>query len=319
MILVFGSLNMDLVLRVPALPRPGETVLCDDYVAVPGGKGNNQAVAAARAGAEVMMVGCVGEDEFGRRLLDNLRANGVGTTAVRTSDRPTGVAYICVDTHGENCIVVASGANLDARATAVPESMLGLGAATVLLQMEVPLEETWALIRHAHEDGARIVLNVAPAQTVPRTLLTQVDVLVVNQIEAVPTARALGLRATDPPDLALALARAGHLTCIVTLGHEGAVAARGDELWTVQGMELRPVDTTGAGDAFTGILAACLDADRPLPDALHRAAVGAGLTCLGLGAQQSLPTAAAIEKNLSRVTRPQRTAAGAAAGKGRRH
>jgi len=319
MILVFGSLNMDLVVRVPALPRPGETVLCDDYVTVPGGKGNNQAVAAARAGAEVMMVGCVGDDEFGRRLLHNLRDSGVITTAVAVSDRPTGVAYICVDSHGENSIVVASGANLDVHISSVPESMLGFGAATVLMQMEVPLEENWALIRHAHEDGARIVLNVAPAQAVPRSVLTLVDVLVVNELEAAPTARALGLRAANPPDLATALAKAGHLTCVITLGADGAVAARGDELWTVGGMTIRPVDTTGAGDAFTGILAAALDADRPLPDALHRAAVGAGLTCLELGAQKSMPSAAAIESNLTRIPKPRRVNQTAAGAGTRRH
>ena len=304
MILVFGSLNTDLVIRVPVLPHPGETVLCADYAVRPGGKGNNQAVAAARAGAEVMMVGSVGRDAFGDSVVANLVANGINAAGVRRSDTPTGIAAICVDPKGENMITVAAGANRDARAAFVPEAALGFGAATVLMQMEVPLDENWALVRHAHESGARTVLSVAPAAPVPKAVLDTLDLVVVNQGEARVLAATEGL--ADRPDAALtaAIAKAAGVACVMTLGGAGALAAQRGRIWKVERLAIEPVDTTGAGDAFTGVLAAALDADATVPEALRRASVGAGLACLALGAQESLPTAAEIDANLHRVPPP---------------
>ena len=306
MILVFGSLNMDLVVRVPVLPKPGETVLCTDYVTKTGGKGGNQAIAAARAGAEVVMVGCVGDDPFGLQLTDALRAHGIRTEGVRVTEKPSGMAYICVDDRGENFIVVAGGANRLVTAAQVPESCLGLGAATVLVQMEVPAVESWTLIRHAHEVGARIMLNVAPAHPVPPSVLDLVDVLVVNAGEALPMARDLGYEGDEPPALARHLAGDRGRTAVVTLGARGAVAARRDALWQVGSLAVNPVDTTGAGDSFAGVLAAGLDADDSLPNALHRASVAAGLACLSLGAQESIPNAAAIDARLRDLAPPRR-------------
>ncbi|NBC31633.1 MAG: ribokinase [Alphaproteobacteria bacterium] len=306
MILVFGSLNMDLVVRVPVLPKPGETVLCTDYVTKTGGKGGNQAIAAARAGAEVVMVGCVGDDPFGRQLTEVLRVEGIRTEGVRVTDRPSGMAYICVDDRGENFIVVAGGANRGLTAAQVPESCLGFGAATVLLQMEVPAEESWALVRHAHEVGARIMLNVAPAHDVPPPVFDLVDVLVVNAVEARPMARDLGYAGDDPPNLARHLAGPHGRTAVVTLGREGAIAAHRDTLWRVGSLPVEPVDTTGAGDSFTGVLAASLDADYTLPQALHRASVAAGLACQSLGAQESIPDASAIDAHMGDLAPPER-------------
>ena len=305
MILVFGSLNMDLVMTVPSLPRPGETVLCADYVTKPGGKGNNQAIAAARAGAEVMMVGSVGEDDFGNALLENLKANGVNTSGIRHSERPTGMAYICVDDRGENFISVAAGANLDADINQIPESALGLGAPTVLMQMEVPPEQNWALIRHTHETGGRSMLNVAPARSVPAASLRGLDILIVNELDARAVAEEMGIAGESPAELARGLAHGADLTCVLTLGKRGAVAATQSASYEVDGMPIEPVDTTGAGDAFTGILAAALDNDHDLPAALHRASVGASLACLALGAQESLPTVEAIEGHLSQIPAPR--------------
>ena len=306
MILVFGSLNMDLVMEVPALPRRGETALSPGYLTKPGGKGGNQAVAAARAGAEVMMVGSVGNDAFGDALIENLKSNGVTTREVTRSKEPTGIACICVDPDGDNFITMASGANLEASISHVPESALGLGAATVLMQMEVPPEQNWALIRHAHEVGARTLLNVAPAAPVPRPPLEALDYLIVNEVEAGAIANTLGLSCHGPADLAASIAGEADLTCIVTLGHKGSIAAADNVTWVVDRMLIDPVDATGAGDAFTGVLAAALDEDFDLPKALHRASVAAGLTCMALGAQESLPTAAAIDGNLDRVPIPRR-------------
>ena len=306
MILVFGSLNMDLVIQVPSLPERGETVLSPGYMLKPGGKGNNQAIAAARAGAEVMMVGAVGHDPFGDRLLENLAANGIAAAGVRRVAENTGVASICVDVLGENFITVAAGANAFSSAAWVPEASLHVPATTVLLQMEVRPSENWALIRHAHESGALSLLNVAPAAPVPRAVLDLLDVLIVNEVESLTVARELGLSVEDPAHLALTIAEAAKLTCVVTLGNRGALAARAGQLWQVGRLPVQAVDATGAGDAFTGVLAASLDADCALPTALHRAAVAGGLACQELGAQESLPSSADIEAASARLAPPQR-------------
>lgn len=308
MILVFGSINMDLVMTVRRLPRPGETVLCDGYVTKPGGKGANQAVAAARAGAAVAMAGRVGDDDFGRQLTGNLEGQGIDTGGVRLAAEPTGLAYICVDAEAENFITVASGANLAVRAADVPDAALGPGT-TVLMQMEVPPEETWRMIARAAAAGARTILNVAPATSVPRDTLERLDVLIVNELEATAVARHLDLPADAPEASARALAETAGLVCIVTLGAKGAIAVQpldggGTTLMKVAAMVIEPVDTTGAGDAFAGILAAGLDGGLKLAEALRRASVGSALACLALGAQESLPTAAAIDARLADVPLP---------------
>lgn len=298
MILDFGSINMDLVVPVTTLPRPGETVLCEGYVTKPGGKGANQAVAAARAGAAVAMAGAVGRDGFGEALRANLAREGVDTTLIAESDRPTGVAYICVDRAAENFIAVAQGANLAPRATQVPDDRLGPGT-LVLMQMEIPAEENWALLRRARAAGARTVLNVAPAAAVPATALEDLDVLIVNAIEAEMVAGHLGLPAEAPAEAAQAIATRCGLTCVVTLGAAGALAVLPEGgVITVPALKVDPVDTTGAGDTFTGVLAAGLDAGQPLELALRRASVGAALACLGLGAQEAMPRAADIDGRL---------------------
>lgn len=304
MIVVFGSLNVDLVMAVPALPRPGETVLCPSYLLKPGGKGANQAVAARRAGAGVAMAGRIGEDDFGRVLRAVLDGEGIDAAAVAACGRPTGCAAICVDAGGENAIAVASGANLDAAADQVPDRLLGPGA-TVLMQMEVPAAENWALVRRARGRGARTILNAAPAAAVPDEVLSALDLLVVNGIEVVEVARRAGIVAADEVALARAVAARYATTVVVTRGRAGAVAALPDgAVWTVGVLPVAAVDTTGAGDAFCGVLAASLDAGHPLPAALARGAVGAGLACTALGAQESLPHAAAIDARLPDLPAP---------------
>ncbi len=304
MIVVFGSLNMDLVLTVPSIPRPGETVLCDEYVTKPGGKGCNQAVAAARAGAAVAMIGQVGDDAFGQRLVDVLSAQQVDTTGIARSVRPTGVACISVESSGENAIAVASGANLDANAGQFAHRELGPDS-VLMMQMEVPAEQNWKAVERVRAAGGFSMLNLAPAATVPRQALEALDMLVVNEIEAQMIAADLGLPSGGPEEAGRGVAAAAGLTCVVTLGGQGALAIEQGRIWRVDSMAIDPVDTTGAGDAFTGVLAAAIDAGLTLPDALHRASVGAALACLALGAQESLPTAEAIAKNMDRVPRPR--------------
>lgn len=305
MILVFGSINVDLVFAVPALPRAGETVLGPSYTVVPGGKGANQAVAAARDGATVRMVGAVGRDAFGKIAIEAMAGAGVDVKAVAATDRPTGCAAIGVDPQGRNQIMVAAGANAAVRADAVPDEWLDAGT-TVLLQMEAPPQETAALIARAAARGARVVLNLAPVQPLDPAALRAVDVLVVNEGEAAALAAHCGRGADGPADLARRLADLCNGWAVLTLGGAGAVAAGRDGTWSVGVLPVTPVDTTAAGDAFVGVLAAALDRGRPMPEALRRASVAGGLACLTLGAQPSLPAAAGIDAALPGLPPPVR-------------
>ena len=290
MILVFGSINIDLICPVPDLPQPGETVLGGDYALLPGGKGANQALAARRAGSEVVLVGAVGRDAFAPIALSLLRGDGVETKLVRELDWPTGCAAIMVSAAGENAIAVSSGANSHTRSDWVPDELLD-ARTIVVAQMEVPLAETAPLIRRARNRGARCLLNLAPARPVDLGLLSEIDLLIANEREAAT------LRC-DPAELAQRLRR----VLIVTRGAAGALAflADGSRL-EVPALPIDPIDTTGAGDTFVGVLAAGLDLGSNLDQALLRASAAAGLVCLGRGAQTAMPNAAAIDAAMTKL------------------
>ncbi|HEX9464041.1 MAG TPA: ribokinase [Alphaproteobacteria bacterium] len=298
MIVVFGSVNIDLIFDVPTLPRPDETVLGTAYTVMPGGKGANQAVAAARDGARVAFLGCVGRDAFGQLARGSLAAAAVDIGGLAEVETPTGCAAICVDASGRNQIAVASGANRDASAAQVPDAAL-TGTSTAILQMEVPADEVAALIARARVRGSRTVLNLAPALPLEQRVLAAVDVLVVNEGEAAALAGAQRIALTEPVPLVRALADLLGNTVVITLGSLGSVAARPGETWAVDALQIKTVDTTGAGDAYVGVLAAALDRGAALPEALHRASVAGGLACLKPGAQPSLPIKAAIDARLS--------------------
>lgn len=294
MILVFGSINIDLVFALPSLPRPGETVLGTGYRSVPGGKGANQAVAAARDGAKVAMIGRVGRDMFGEMMRASLTEAGVDASGVLDCDGPTGCAAVCVDGEGRNLIAVAGGANLLARSVNIPEALL-TPQTTLMLQMEVLIPEIQAAARRAKSKGSRVVLNLGPALRLPLETFRDVDVLVCNEIEATT------LLPAEPTQLAGKLAETLKTTVIVTLGEKGAMAAGPLGRWTIGALSVKPVDTTAAGDQFTGVLAASLDRGLSLPDAMRRASVAAGLACLIPGAQPSLQTAAMIDARLNEL------------------
>lgn len=305
MLLVFGSINVDLMFRVATLPGAGETVLGPSYVSAPGGKGANQAAAAARAGGTVRIIGRVGRDGFADLALGALRAAGVDTRGVVAGDAPTGCACIAVDDRGENQIIVASGANAQVAAEQVDDALLG-PATTLVLQMELPRAATEAVIARARHRGARIVLNLAPALPLADEALRAVDVLAVNRGEAAALAARLGIAGGEAAALAADLARELGGAVVMTLGRDGAVAAARDGTWRVGALPIIPVDTTGAGDAFVGVLAAALDDGAALAPALHRASAAAGLACLALGAQASLPDRAAITRVLTELAEPVR-------------
>ena len=301
MIVVFGSINIDLVARVPALPRAGETVLSPSYAKVCGGKGANQAVAAARVSGlgRVAMVARIGDDAFGHTARDNLQANGVATELVATCAEPTACAFIAVDSRGENAITVASGANLFLEAKTVPDAMLHAGV-TAVLQMEVPFEQSLDVARRVQATGGRVIWNFAPvlpgfaAQDVS-SLIATTDILVVNEHEALAAAAALGCAATTYAEAGGYLSRKG-CVCVVTAGAAGAVAFHPDGRHDAAAAEpIVPVDTTGAGDTFVGILASGLDEGLLFPQALQRACRGASLACLAIGAQSSMPGRDALD------------------------
>jgi len=298
---VVGSLNMDLVTRTPRIPRPGETIIGHDFHTLPGGKGANQAVAAARLGACVSMVGRVGHDAFASSLLDNLAAAGVDHTFVTPDlEAATGVALIEVDDSGQNSIVVASGANMRLSPADVDTAEAVIAAADVLLlQLESPLEVVIRAAQLAHTHRAMVILNPAPACPLPSTLLSLVDVLAPNESEtALLTGMPVGNRA-EAEAAATALRQLGVEIVILTLGEQGALLARAEGIEYFPAFAVRPVDTTAAGDAFMAGLAVALAEGQPLAEAVRWGNAAGALATTQLGAQPSLPTRQALEALLA--------------------
>ena len=290
MVVVFGSINLDLVAQVARMPVPGETVRGQAFATAPGGKGANQALAAARAGASVKMFGAVGRDAFGAAALANLEASDVDLTGVIAVDAATGVAVIHVDAHGENAITVVAGANDEAHAGQVPDNALR-PEAILVMQLEVPLAEVMALAGRAR--GTRIVLNAAPALALPGELLQMIESLVVNESEAAFAAAELGLPAA-PEQFAMETSARYGCAVVVSLGSRGAIAAREGELMLIAAPATDAVDTTGAGDALVGAFAAALDRGASLRQALAEGVAAGSLACTRHGAQAALPTRAEI-------------------------
>jgi ribokinase len=269
-VVVFGSINLDLVARVGSIPRPGETLLGTSFATAPGGKGANQALAARLAGAQVCLAGAVGRDAFADAALDNLARSGVDLTAVARLEEPTGVALINVDAGGENAITVVPGANAGARASQVTDDRLAPGN-TLLMQLEVPIAEVSSLASRARKRGARVVLNGAPAAALPDALLAHVDFLVVNEHEH---AVCLGTR----PGKGI----------VLTLGARGAQLDWQGQRYLASPPAIDVVDTTGAGDALCGAFAAALDRGSTPPDALGEGVRAGTLACTHAGAQRML-------------------------------
>jgi ribokinase len=287
---VIGGLNMDLAVRVPRLPAPGQTVTGSEALRSPGGKGGNQAVAAARLGARARMIGMVGDDPFGAELRRNLIAEGVDVAGVGTaSGTATGMALIVVQADGENTITLSPGAN------AVPPP-IEVGVADVLLMnLEIPLG---AVLAAAQSTDALRILNAAPFPGADLSdLLRHVDVLVVNETEA---SALLGASIHDAADAARSLLALGPRTAVLTLGASGAVAASDEITCVEKGFPTEAIDTVGAGDAFCAALAVALGSGVPLATALRRACAAGALATTRPGAQSALPTNAEINQLLSR-------------------
>jgi ribokinase len=273
-VVVVGSINEDVVLRLARSIQPGETVTAQRIERLPGGKGANQAVAAVAAGARVAMIGAVGDDDAGTRMLADLRGRGVRTESVRTVEGvSTGTAYITVTPDGENTIVLDPGANALVDGAAVEEAWRKLPAASVLLSLlEIPVGGVAAAVRLAADTGLRPVVTLAPAQPVPAEVLSGLDPLLVNAHEAAFLLRTDGL-GNDPGGAARELLRLGPASVVITLGPDGAAVADGSGTRLLPAVPVaKVVDTTGAGDAFAGAVAAALAGGADL-----ETAVGAGL------------------------------------------
>ncbi|MFE0018089.1 ribokinase [Mesorhizobium sp. NPDC059054] len=298
MIVTIGSINLDLIATVERLPGPGETVPGTSFTTAPGGKGANQALAAARAGAKVRMVGAVGKDGFAGEALALLDQGKVDLSAVAKTHSSTGTAHILVGGDGENMIAVVAGANDAVLAGDVAKAALKKGD-VVLLQHEIPLKTVEAALDAARKAGAITVLNTAPARIEAAKLLDKADYVVANETEFDLYCEPLALTGTDRTERMRAFAKKSGRTIVVTLGGEGVLAATGDEFLKVPALKIVPVDTVGAGDTFCGYLAAGLESGLPLKAALARAAAAGSLACLKPGAQPAIPLAAEVEAALS--------------------
>jgi ribokinase len=283
-IVVFGSMNMDLVVRVARAPRGGETLQGHTFFTNPGGKGANQAVACARQGARVAMVGCVGDDDFGKTLRKALAEDKIAVTDVRAVEASTGVAVVMVDDEGENRITIVPGANELLKAD--PEVLAGQ---YLLLQCEVPMPEVVLAARIMRGKGATVVMNPAPVCQLPDELWSLVDIIVMNEIEASELA---GVPVDDAPSAALAatlIRKRGPSTSIVTLGSQGVVIADDAGCRHFPALEVNVVDTTAAGDTFIGALCAARAAGQTMDAAVLRGIQAATICVTRAGAQASIP------------------------------
>ena len=295
-VFVVGSINQDFVLRVERRPEPGETVTGAELALFPGGKGANQAIAAARLGAEVSMFGRVGEDPFGEELVKNLHDNRVDTSRVETlSGAPTGSAFITVTPDGENTIIVSPGANRSFGPEEIEAANEDLRRTGVLVaQLEVNVEAVETAARVVEEAGGRFLLNLVPPRQVSDALLRRCDPLVVNEHEA---QLLLGEEAQgNPEESAIRLLNLSPRSAIVTLGAEGAILSAGGSSRYFHAPKVETVDTTGAGDAFVGALAAKLARGAPLEEAVPYAVLAGAVAVTSEGAQGSLPSPEEVEK-----------------------
>ena len=304
-VLVIGSLNMDLVARCARLPVAGETVFGEDFFTAFGGKGANQAVAAARLGARVRMAGCVGADAFGSQLIDGLKDAGIDVNCVMHAQAATGTALITVDAAGANTIVVISGANMQCNAALVDRALTGgRGPGILLLQHEIPAAANAHAIRAAHAAGWFVVLNPAPAQPIADELLPLIDIIAPNESEAaLLTGRPVG-GVTDARGAAAALLGRGARGVLITLGANGALYCDASQQWHCPAAAVQAVDTTAAGDAYLGALAAALAEGRAPADSLGFAAAAAAIAVMRLGAQPSLATQAELDDFMARQGAP---------------
>ncbi len=301
-IVVIGSSNTDMIVKLPRIPGPGETIIGGTFSMAAGGKGANQAVAAARAGGRVTLIARVGDDLFGRQAVEGFIRDNIDVSCVlRDAGSPSGIALIFVGRDGENSIAVAPGANGNLSSQDIERFReVIVSARIVVLQLETPMDSVRAAVEIASGSGASVILNPAPAALVPPEVLRLVDVLTPNEHEA-RVLTGIEVRSESAAGQAAdALMSRGVKTVIITMGARGAYVAAASMRELVPGFPVEAVDTTGAGDVFNGALAAALSEGHPLRSAVRFASGAAALSVTQLGAQPSIPTRKEIEKFLAR-------------------
>ncbi len=300
-VLVLGSINLDLVVEAPRLPAPGETLIATAFHTSPGGKGANQAVAAARQGAPTQLIGRVGTDDFGDQLVEAIRAAGVRVSAINIDrDAPTGMALICVDPSGQNTIITVKGANGNVgREELELLDRLRLQTIVLLIQLEIPMAVVTAAAEAAREAGVIVVLDPAPVAELPDALLQNVSWITPNETE---TTTLTGIEPSDEEQAVRAadvLRARGVHRVVITLGERGCLYSGPDETLFVPAPKVEAIDTVGAGDAFNGALAASIVIGRDVGGALRSACAAGAIACTRRGALPSLPTAAEVEAALA--------------------
>ena len=298
-IVVVGSCNTDMVINMERLPLPGETLLGGKFFMNAGGKGANQAVAAARLGGKVDFVAKVGNDPFGIRSIDQYKAEGIGTKhVVVDKEHPSGVALILVDAHGENSIAVASGANAHLLPEDVDRAKGAIEDCDILLmQLETPMETIEHAAQMARRAGCKVILNPAPAHSLPESLLTNLYMLIANETEAEYIS---GTRITDMDSVARAadiICHRGVENVVITLGSKGAFIKERDTYHQVPALKVKAVDATAAGDTFCGAVCVALAEGRGITEAVTFANRAAAVTVTRMGAQSSLPYRREVEEN----------------------
>ncbi len=292
-VVLVGSMNMDITVSVPNIPKPGETILGQDLFQAPGGKGSNQAAAAAKAGSTPVLIACVGNDSFGDSLLEEAEKNGVDTQfVVRSSRSSSGVALIAVDKNAENSIVVASGANGDLDVEHIFRALDNFSKSEVIsVTLEIKLESAKAALLKTRELGATSILNLSPVTAEARSLAPLANFLIINESEAAQILESNNLALAD---LATGFRRLNCQHVIVTLGGKGVVyfdaSSENSETRHFQAVSITPVDTTGCGDAFTGSFASELDSGKSIAESIEFGIRAAGFAAMSVGAQSSYGT-----------------------------
>lgn len=308
MLIVFGPISMELHLPVKAFPAVGGEGEAGDYTLNAGGRGANQALAAARSGAKVALIGKTGDDDYSKRILEKIRRDGVVTSGVGRSEKNhTGTDVICKDKKGETLKIKSLAANNEAAAEQVPDEILDENT-LILVQTDLPLRETTELLQKAKAQGARTIMNLAPAIQLSKPLLDTLDYMIVNQAQANELSEKLGMPKESGVDkIAIALAQLGDLTCIITTGANGSICydSKGKG-WRVKTLKIDgTIDNNGIEDVYCGTFAACLQASMPIHKAMKRAGLAASLACTREGTQNSFPYLAEIDERIDELPEPE--------------